>query len=256
MSEAFRILNNNIQHELYKSGDTGKGACFFVTSTIKGEGKTFTTINLAMTMARGGERVLVVGFDLRNPQLNQYAIDGKSLPGVSNYLKNNQEHLESLITDSKLHPNLKLLLSGPIPTNPSELLRKKKVGELFNEIRGKFDYIIVDTAPSMLVADTFIINNHSDLLLYVVRAGYTKKKMLDFVADAQADKKLTNALFILNDVKLSELGYGNKYGYTYGQERPNAIKLLRISLKDKLNYLMSLFTTSSVDKADSGTDLY
>ncbi len=237
--EAFRILTTNIQHTLLKEAPQKNGVCLFVTSTVKGEGKTFVSINLAMTIASSGERVLVVGADLRNPQLNQYTTNGESLPGVSTYLKNEYTSLDSLIVDSKLHSNLKLLPSGPIPSNPSELLRKEKVDEMFKTLKGQFDYIIVDTAPSMLVADTFIIKKQSDLTLYVVRAGYTKKKLLEFVKDSIEEKKLTKAYLILNDVQLSELGYGNKYGYTYGQERPNAVKLLTVSIQRKLNYLKS-----------------
>ncbi|MDT0642294.1 polysaccharide biosynthesis tyrosine autokinase [Zunongwangia sp. F363] len=218
LAEAFRILHTNLQYLLVNSSDKKTGIKIFITSTVKGEGKTFTAFNLAMTLANSGKKVVVVGGDLRNPQLQRYETQTKNMLGVSDFLVNGQNSLESLIKPSKLHSNLFLLASGSIPPNPAELWRQDKTATLFIELESKFDYVIVDTAPSMLVADTFLINKYADLTLYMIRAGYTEKKLQEFALDAKRDGKLHDVGFVLNDVELSNFGYGNKYGYSYGAE--------------------------------------
>ena len=168
-----------------------------------------------------------MGADLRNPQLQRYELDAKHRLGVSDYLVNNDIVLNDIIEPSTLHPNLQILPSGSIPPNPAELLRRDKLGELFKELESLYDYIIVDTAPSMLVADTFLINKYADLTLYVVRAGYTEKKLLDFAIDAKESKKLHDVSFVLNDVQAANFGYGNKYGYVYGESAPSFWQRIR-----------------------------
>jgi len=221
LAESFRILTTNLQYLLVNAKNEGKGYCIYTTSTVKGEGKTFTSINLAMTLANTGKKVVIIGADLRNPQLQRYDTESKSFLGVSDYLVNDDHALNTLINDSKFHPNLKLFLSGSIPPNPSELLRQKKFGTMLDELREQFDYVIVDTAPSMLVADTFLISQYADLIIYVTRAGYTEKRLLQFPIDSQNDGKLHDISFVINDVKTANFGYGNKYGYAYGQSKPS-----------------------------------
>jgi len=218
LAEAFRILHTNLQYLLASNGDKKTGVKIFITSTVKGEGKTFAAFNLAVTLANTGKKVVIVGGDLRNPQLQRYEAETKSMLGVSDYLINNSHSLDGLIKQSALHSNLSLLASGSIPPNPAELWRLDKSGQMFAELETRFDYVIVDTAPSMLVADTFLINKFADLTLYMVRAGYTEKKLQEFALDAKRDGKLHDVGFVLNDVELSNFGYGNKYGYVYGQE--------------------------------------
>jgi Mrp family chromosome partitioning ATPase len=99
-----------------------------------------------------------------------------------------------------------------------------KIATLFNELQEQYDYVIVDTAPSMLVADTILINKYADLTLYVVRAGYTEKKLLDFLTDSVKEKKLKNIGVVVNYVDTANYGYGNKYGYTYGQRKKSKVK--------------------------------
>ena len=218
LAEAFRILHTNLQYLLVNSGDKKTGVKIFVTSTVKGEGKTFTAFNLAMTLANTGKKVVVVGGDLRNPQLQRYEMQSRNILGVSDYLVNDNHSLDKLIKKSSLHENLFLLSSGSIPPNPAELWRQEKAAILFNELEAEFDYVIVDTAPSMLVADTFLINKFADLTLYMIRAGYTEKKLQEFALDAKRDGKLHDVGFVLNDVELANFGYGNKYGYIYGAQ--------------------------------------
>ncbi|UAB84817.1 polysaccharide biosynthesis tyrosine autokinase [Zunongwangia sp. SCSIO 43204] len=217
LAESFRIAITNMQYLLVNKGDKQKGIKLLVTSTVKGEGKTFTSMNLALTLANMGKRVIVVGADLRNPQLQRYVGSRKQL-GVSDYLVNGDVNLGSLIEQSELNKNLDFLTSGSIPPNPSELLRHIRFSEMLNNLEINYDYIILDTAPCMLVADTFLISQYADLTLYVVRASYTEKALLQFPIDSKKAGKLHDVSFILNDVDLANFGYGNKYGYSYGAD--------------------------------------
>lgn len=227
LSEAFRIMVTNLQYLLVGAGDKEKGIKLFVTSTVKGEGKTFTAFNLAITFANMGKKVIIVGADLRNPQLQRYESDARKYSGVSDYLYNHGVEVQDIITKAEAHKRMDIMASGNIPPNPSELLRSERMGRLLSELEGMYDYIIVDTAPAMLVADTFLINKYADLTLYVTRAGYTEKKLLGFAIDAKNEGKLHDVSFVLNDVELANFGYGNKYGYAYGEEKKSFLTRLK-----------------------------
>jgi len=226
LAEAFRILHTNLQYLIVNTAEKVKGNTIFVTSTVKGEGKTLVSYNLALTLANTSKKVLIVGADLRNPQLQRFEKDARTHLGVSDYLANDNLKLQEIILNSKNNDNLDLLPSGSIPPNPSELWRRKKTEEMFTDLEEMYDYIIVDTAPTILVTDTFLINKWADLTLYVVRAGYTEKKLLEFAKDAKNDGKLHDVSFVLNDVKWANFGYGNKYGYAYGEEKKSLLKRL------------------------------
>ena len=219
LAEAFRILISNIQYLSINFQDKEKGVVTFVTSSIKGEGKTFISVNLGLTLANTGKKVLLVGGDLRSPKLTKYLPEEKPKLGVSDYLASSHLELSDLIHRTKMHNNLDILISGTIPPNPSELLNQKKAGKMFEELEKLYDYVIVDTAPSMVVADTFFISKYSDLTLYVVRAGYTEINLIEFITSAKESGSVKNVGFILNDVGKGNLGYGNKYGYGYGEEK-------------------------------------
>ena len=228
LAESFRILHTNLQYLIVNTADKQRGNTIFVTSTVKGEGKTLVSFNLAVTLANTGKKVLLVGADLRNPQLQRFEKDAREHIGVSDYLANDSLNLKDLIRESNSeNKNLQLLPSGTIPPNPSELWRRAKTGEMFQELEGLYDYVIVDTAPSLLVTDTFLINKWADLTLYVVRAGYTEKKLLQFAKDSKNDGKLHDVSFVLNDVKWANFGYGNKYGYAYGEEKKSFLSRFR-----------------------------
>lgn len=227
LAEAFRIMVTNLQYLLVGAGDKEKGIKLFVTSTVKGEGKTFTAFNLAITLANMGKKVVIIGADLRNPQLQRYETEARSYSGVSDYLYNTETKIDDIIAKAKANTKLDIIASGNIPPNPSELLRSERMAKLLNELEEIYDYIIVDTAPAMLVADTFLINKYADLTLYVARAGYTEKKLLGFAVDAKNEGKLHDVSFVLNDVELANFGYGNKYGYAYGEEKKSFFKRLK-----------------------------
>lgn len=221
LAESFRILHTNLQYLLVNADAKPGGNTIFVTSTIKGEGKTFVAFNLAITLAQADKKVLIVGADLRNPQLQRFETGAKDHRGVSDYLVSKDARLQELIQSSKLHQNLNFFASGSVPPNPSELWRQEKTATMFTQLEELYDYIIVDTAPAMLVTDTFLINKYADLTLYLVRAGYTEKKLLNFGVEAKQQDKLNDVGYVLNDVDAAEFGYGNKYGYyyAYGEEQ-------------------------------------
>lgn len=219
MAESFRILSTNLEYLFInnKEKDDG-GRIVLVTSTIKGEGKTFVSANLAVTLANAGSRVILIGGDLRNPQIHRYAKDNREArhkKGVVEYLVHKTTHSDDYIEQSTLNADLDIMYSGTIPPNPAELLKHERMGELFEELKVKYDYIIVDTAPAMLVADTFLLRDYADSTIYVTRAGFTQKHLLGFAEESIRFKKLKNVAFVINNVSADDLGYGSKYGYYY-----------------------------------------
>ena len=211
LAESFRILRTNLQYLLVKGEKSNKHKKVIVTSTIKGEGKTFVAFNLALTLALTGKKVVLVGADIRNPQLQRYLPSSfKNNSGFTEYIIDESVKVSDITLQSEYNSNLSIVLSGAIPPNPAELLLQPRVDEFFNEIEGSFDYIIIDTAPSMLVTDTLLLNKHADTTVYVVRANYTDKKLLEFSYDAIQTKKLQNVALVINDVTMSNFGYGNK----------------------------------------------
>ncbi|MFD0976346.1 GumC family protein [Salinimicrobium gaetbulicola] len=218
LAEAFRILQHNLQYLLVKTTSKNNGSCIMVTSSIKGEGKTFTSFNLGITLAHSGKKVILLGADLRNPQLQRFIPESAGHRGISDFLVDPDLDLEELIRPSGQHERFDVMASGSIPPNPTELLSRPALKTLIEKLEDLYDYVIIDSAPTMPVVDSFLITGHVDLNLYVVRTNYTDRKLLDFVAHAKEEGKIENIGIILNDLDSSEFGYGNKYGYTYGEE--------------------------------------
>ncbi len=213
-AEAFRLARTNIDFML--SGNNEKGKTIFVTSTIGGEGKTFISMNMAMALAISGKKVLLLGADLRNPKLSEY-LDIPARPGLANYLSNPALKSEDLIFNVTEYEYLDMMLSGVIPPNPAELLLNHRFEQLFESVKEKYDYIIVDTAPVSLVTDTLLIAKYADMFLYVTRANYLDKRMLEIPKNLYSEKRLPNMAILLNGVD-NAFGYGYGYGYGYGQE--------------------------------------
>ncbi len=226
MAEAYRILRTNLQYLfINKLEENEKGKTLIVTSTIKGEGKTFVAFNLALTLALTGKKVVLVGADIRNPQLQRYLPENlKNNKGLTEYIVYDDMKVEDVVYQSEYNENLSIVLSGAIPPNPAELLMQKRTTTFVEALKKEYDYIIMDTAPSMLVTDTILINKLADITLYVVRAGYTDKRLLDFPQDAIDDGRLANVAMVLNNVNLNNFGYGNKYGYAYSREERSLLK--------------------------------
>ncbi|MDX8575836.1 polysaccharide biosynthesis tyrosine autokinase [Elizabethkingia sp. HX WYD] len=227
MAEAFRILITNMNFMLPKKSE---GKIIFVTSTVKGEGKTFTSVNLSLTLATPSKKVIIIGSDIRNPQLQRYNTARKGLKGLTEYLYTDQTTLESIIHVSSFNPHLDVICSGMIPPNPTELLTNGRYEVLLNELKAMYDYIIVDTAPLMLVTDTFLISNLADATIYVTRSKYTEKTLIEFANNNIDQNKIKNVGFVLNDVGKNHFGYGNKYGYGYNAKEKSWIE----KIKDRL----------------------
>ncbi|MCT4215201.1 polysaccharide biosynthesis tyrosine autokinase [Elizabethkingia anophelis] len=224
MAEAFRILITNMNFMLPKKE---RGKVVFITSTVKGEGKTFTSVNLSLTLATPGRKTIIIGSDIRNPQLQRYNTSRKGLKGLTEYLYTDQTKLEDIIYVSTFNPHLDVIYSGMIPPNPTELLTNGRYEKLLEELKIKYDYILVDTAPLMLVTDTFLISDLADATLYVTRSKYTEKALIEFANSNIDQKKIKNVGFVLNDVNKNYFGYGNKYGYGYGAKEKTWIDKIK-----------------------------
>jgi capsular exopolysaccharide synthesis family protein len=228
VSEALRLIRTNLSFMMGPPSDVAK--MLFVTSTISKEGKSFLTLNLAATYALSDKKVLLIGTDLRAPKLQEY-LNLRPEYGVTNYITNPNLELEDLMVDLPGYKDMKIIVSGPIPPNPSELLASHRVKELFETAKPLFDIIIVDTAPIGLVADTLLLTEHADLFLYVVRNRHLDRRMLQIPERLFRERRVQKMAILLNDVdQRRDLGYGYGYGYGYGVElhRPWWKKLLRI----------------------------
>ncbi|NRR91044.1 polysaccharide biosynthesis tyrosine autokinase [Winogradskyella undariae] len=216
-AEAFRILSSNVNYILpVKAGEAAK--VIYCTSTIKGEGKTYVSINLSLALSSINKKVLLIGADLRNPQIHTHIHADKNKPGLSNYLHDGDFHWEAaIIKGFEKHPNHDIILSGNIPPNPAHLLTNGRFKKLIDEAKLKYDYIIVDTAPTILVTDTMLISQLADATIYLARANYTEKKLLNYSKDLFESGKLKNVAYVLNSVDTNKsYGYGYNYGYNYG----------------------------------------
>lgn len=225
MAEAFRILITNMNFMLPKK----KGKVVFVTSTVKGEGKTFVSVNLALTIASPSKKTIIIGSDIRNPQLQRYNTARKGLIGLTEYLNDENVKLEEIVHPSSFNKNLDVIYSGSIPPNPTDLLSNGKYEVLIETLKEKYDYIILDTAPLMLVTDSFLISEVADITLYVTRSKYTEKTLIEFANKNIDAGKIKNVAFVLNDVDKDYFGYGNKYGYGYSAKEKTFLE----KLKDK-----------------------
>lgn len=210
-AESFRILSSNLKY-LLKTKPSSSGGVVLVTSSIKGEGKTTVSINTALTLA-GKSKVIIIGADIRNPQLHRF-VRGKNI-GLTNYLMSDNLLPDSYIVHSKVNDNLDVLFSGQIAPNPNDLLDMPKFADMITYLKTKYEYVVLDSAPVMLVSDTLQLVDKADVLLYVVRSEFTEKGMIDFAAGFQIENQITNMAFVLNSVKPENTRYGKKYGYGY-----------------------------------------
>ncbi len=229
LAESLRILRTNLDYILKSKKRDDKGNIIYVTSSVSGEGKTFVASNLAMIFANTNKRVLLIGADIRNPKIYQF-YSGKNVDKLGKPKRNKEdsgltEFLSDKTLDSKditstilAHEQMvDVIYSGKIPPNPAELLMNGRMKELLESVALRYDYIIVDTAPLMVVTDTLLISEFANQILYVVRAGMTELKVLDHPLKLSGEGKLKGLSFVVNGVKDSSMGYGGKYGYGYGK---------------------------------------
>ncbi len=226
LAESFRILRTNLQFKLGTLKIENRATRILVTSTIKGEGKTFVAYNLAVTLANSGKSVLLIGADIRNPQIHRYLKGiSKSTAGVTEFLSGSKTSVYEIIAQIEEIPKLYVMLSGIIPPNPAELWMQGKTAALFEQVDQQFDVILLDTSPTILVTDTLLLKDYADLTVYVTRANYTDKPFLNYIKELVKDNKLVNVSLVINDVKSMNLGYGNKYGYTYNDEKSSGFSI-------------------------------
>lgn len=224
--EAFRTMAHNTEF-ITPFDENKSGRIFFVTSSIKGEGKTFVSYNLANAFAELDKKILLVGTDLRNPQLHRHLNQNKDdSKGLSNYLHNNSLKWQDLVHKTENgNSYLDVLLSGDIPPNPSLLLSGKQFELFVDEIKMEYDVIIFDTPPTLLVSDSLIISKYADTTLYVVRSGMTEKKLISYSVKLKEDKKLINMGYVINDI-IKTYNYGYNYGYGRYEEKKSLFKRL------------------------------
>jgi capsular exopolysaccharide synthesis family protein len=205
LAESFRTARINLQ---YLNVSTQRQVIGF-TSSSSGEGKTFCALNLATVMAISGKRTLLIDADMRRPRVAT-VLEMPEGPGLSTYLIG-EASLDTIIKKTDV-AGLDVIMAGPIPPNPLELVEHVRITELFAQLRGRYDQIIVDASPMGLVSEYVIIMRHVDVTLYVVRQGFTRRSALRLISEMYQDKKIANVDLLLNDVKPGQ-GYGEGYGY-------------------------------------------
>ena len=214
LAESFRILSSNLNFIIPKNIEGGK--VIISTSTIKGEGKTFTALNLALTYSSLNKKVLLIGADLHNPQIHKYLNLEKSVSGLINYLLDNNFDWKSSLVKANLDLNCDIMLGGVIPPNPAQLLTNGNLEKLIDEAKAIYDYVIIDTPPSLLVSDTLSIVHLSDVVLFVARCNHTDKEVLNFIKDTIDSGKVKNVGLVLNGLgATNSYGYGYAYNYSY-----------------------------------------
>jgi len=213
LAESFRILVSNLKFVLPKK-DSAK--VIIVTSSVKGEGKTLVSVNLALTVGNKNGRALLIGSDIRNPQIQRYDSEPIKRKGLTEFLYDESVNVNDLIHTSYTNPYCDVIYAGTIPPNPQELLSNGRYQKLIEQMSSEYAYIIVDSAPLMLVSDTLSIADVADATLYVVRSGVSRKILIDFAQDLVKESKLKNVSFVINDISKSARGYGYGYNYGYG----------------------------------------
>ena len=213
VSESFRNLRSNIN---YLGHNNSNNKTLLITSTISGEGKTFVSMNIASVLAIGGFKTLLIGVDLRKPKIFQdFKLDNSI--GISNFIIGKVSK-EEIIQKTNLE-NLSIITSGPTPPNPSELIMSDIFKNLLIDLKGSYDYIILDTPPIGLVADGLDLMKYADIILYMVRQRVSQKNYLSMINDIYSKEKEKSIGLVFNDINFASVyGYGyGSYGYGYGQ---------------------------------------
>ncbi|WP_458408804.1 GumC family protein [Bacteroides congonensis] len=213
MSETFRNVRTNLQFMLEKGRNV-----VLVTSTISGEGKSFISANLAISLSLLGKKVVIVGLDIRKPGLNKVFNISKKDHGITQFLTNPTTNLMDLVQSSDINKNLFILPGGIVPPNPTELLARDGLEKAVETLKQNFDYVILDTAPVGMVTDTLLIGRVADLSVYVCRADYTRKAEFTLINELAENNKLPNLCIAINGLDLQKKKYGYYYGYgKYGK---------------------------------------
>ena len=213
MSETFRNIRTNLQFMLENDKKV-----ILVTSTVSGEGKSFISANLAISLSLLGKKVVIVGLDIRKPGLNKVFNIPRKEVGITQYLANPEKNLMDLVQLSDVSKNLYILPGGIVPPNPTELLARDGLNKAIETLKKNFDYVILDTAPVGMVTDTLLIGRVADLSVYVCRADYTHKNEYTLINELAEKDKLPNLCTVINGLDLKRRKYGYYYGYgKYGK---------------------------------------
>jgi capsular exopolysaccharide synthesis family protein len=219
LAESFRILSSNVNYLLPQNTGTTDAKVIISTSSVKGEGKSFVALNISLALSSLDKKVLLIGADLRNPQLHKYLEIDKSIEGLTSYLHNtNFDWKASVINKFEQLPLHDTLLTGIIPPNATQLLANGNFEKIILEAKKDYDYIIIDTAPTLLVTDTLLISDNADAVIYICRSNYTEKEILNYPKELIRDGKIKNVGLVINSVGANaryDYGYSYKYGYSY-----------------------------------------
>ena len=203
LAESFRILATNINLQLPLEK---KNHVILITSSVKGEGKTLVSINLALSFAKKGRKILLIGSDIRNPQLQRYRPEMKSAKGLTEFLYGTVDDIQQIIHPSQMNEHCDFIYSGIIPPNPVELLDNGRYKILIEKAKELYDYILIDSAPLMPVTDTYIIAKLADVSLYIMRSGKTERSYIEYADHTVSEKKLNKVNIVLNDVTAKNFG--------------------------------------------------
>jgi capsular exopolysaccharide synthesis family protein len=214
--EMFRALRTNLTFIL---GSNNKSHVVLVTSSYSGEGKSFISLNLAMSFALLKKKVLLMGMDIRNPMLGEYLELTETTHGITSYLADESTNIEEFIIPSGHHKNLDVILGGIIPPNPAELLVSARLDDAIAQLKNKYDMIIIDTSPVGRVADTYLLDRISDATVFVVRQNYTLQSASQFINEIYDEKRLKGLSVVLNGTSAVNSGYGYGYEYEYAYKK-------------------------------------
>jgi tyrosine-protein kinase Etk/Wzc len=215
IAEQFRLLRTNLD---YMRLPTTGARIVMVTSSMSGEGKSFISLNLAAMLSLGGKKVVLLEFDLRKPKLSKY-LGFENDEGISSILIGKVANAALIEKSIEGVDNLHFLSSGLIPPNPAELINGPQTAQMFEQLKARYDHIIIDAPPVGVVTDALLLSIYTDITLYVVRQHYTFKNQLEMVDELHREQKLPSLGIVVNDVKRQK-GYGYGYGYgSYGQEK-------------------------------------
>lgn len=212
VAELFRLLRSNLQFVLTRKDQK----VILLTSTQSGEGKSFLSVNLAVSLGLMNKKVVLVGLDIRSPKLAEY-IDISAKKGVTNFLSDQTVKVEDIINYNVQGQNIDVIISGPVPPNPSELLLSDRLDELFNSLKEQYDYVLIDSAPIGMVSDTLSLTRFADITLYVIRANYSNKNNVSFVESLIQQDRLEKVYLVVNGTKETD-SYRYGYGYGYGKK--------------------------------------
>ncbi len=209
-NEAFRVLRTNIE---FVCNQQDKANVILLTSFNPGSGKSFLSVNIAQSFAIRNKRTLVIDFDLRHSSTSQYV--GNPAKGLTDYLSGKADNVNELIVSDKLSTAADILPIGTIPPNPTELLYSERLAPMMEMLGKQYDYIFLDCPPIEVVADTKIIEQYADRVIFVVRAGLLERSMIGELQKLYNENTYKNMSLILNGTQGSAGRYGNKYGYSY-----------------------------------------